>query len=142
MSEQEMKITNMKTGTIRHRRLYAFYKSKVLNALMIAVVTCLLLMAYTESMLLPVICGSIALMCFIGYSIWLWFKKPCRLLINKWLSNINGWFTLYYLIITAMDAPNKWWYITPICISVCILCICLIRNQDEWFDITATQDNR
>ena len=131
----------MKTVKVRHRRLCAFCESKVLNALMLTMVTCLLLMAYTQSMLLPVICGSIALLCFIGYSIWLWVKKPQRIVINKWLSDINGWFTLYFLIIMAMDAPNKWWYITPICFAVCILCICLIRNQDEWFDITASQDN-
>jgi len=42
---------------LRHRRLYAFYQRKVLNALMIVVIISLLLMAYTESMLLPVICG-------------------------------------------------------------------------------------
>lgn len=131
----------MKAGKIRHRRLCAFYESKVLNALMLTVVTCLLLMAYTQSMLLPVICGSIALLCFMGYSIWLWVKKPHRILINKWLSNMNCWFTLYFLIIMAMDAPNRWWYITPICFAVCILCICLIRNQDEWFDIIEHQDN-
>lgn len=131
----------MKTRRIRHRRLYAFYESKVLNALMITVVTCLLLMAYTQSMLLPVICAAIALLCFIGYSAWLWYKKPRRILIDKWLSNINGWFTLYFLIVTAMDAPGRWWYITPICFAVCILCICLIRNHDEWFDISDVQDN-
>lgn len=126
----------MKAGEIRHRRLCAFYESKVLNALMITVVTCLLLMAYTQSMLLPAICGAIALLCFIGYSIWLWVKKPHRILINKWLSGMNGWFTLYFLIIMVMDAPNQWWYITPICLAICIFCICLIRNHDEWFDIT------
>lgn len=126
----------MKPGKIRHRRLCAFYESTVLNALMITVITCLFLMVYTQSMLLPVICGTIALMSFIGYSVWLWFWKPKRIRINKWLSNINGWFTMYFLIIMAMDAPNQWWYITPMCFAVCILCICLIRNQDEWFEIT------
>ena len=100
---------------IRHRRLYAFYESKVLNALMITVVTSLLLMAYTQSMLLPVICGSIVLACFIAYSRWFWVKKPQKIVINKWLSYMNGWFTLYFLIITAMDAHNKSRYITPIC---------------------------
>ncbi|ROT18072.1 hypothetical protein EEL51_10750 [Muribaculaceae bacterium Isolate-110 (HZI)] len=129
----------MKTGKIRHRRLCAFYESKVLNALMITIVTCLLLMAYTQSMLLPVICGTIALLCFICYSIWIWVKKPQKIIINKWLSYMNGWFTLYFLIITAMDAPNEWWYITPICFAVCILCISLIRSQDEIFDIIDMQ---
>ncbi|WP_289742172.1 hypothetical protein [uncultured Duncaniella sp.] len=73
----------MDKGEIRHRRLYAFYESKVLNALMITVVTSLLLAAYTQSMLMPIICGAIALTCFIGYSIWLWVKKPQKIVINK-----------------------------------------------------------
>lgn len=125
----------MKKGGIRHRRLYAFYESKVLNALMITIVTSLLLMAYTQSMLLPVICSTIALICFIGYAIWLWVKKPQRIIINRWLSGINGCFTLYFLIIMPMEAPNEWWYITPICFSVCVFCVSLIRNQDEWYEI-------
>lgn len=125
----------MNKGIIRHRRLYAFQESKALNSLMITVVTSLLLMAYTQSMLLPVICGVIALACFIGYTVWLWTDKPQKIVINKWLSGMNGWLTLYFLIIMAMDAPDKWWYITPICFAGYILCISLIRNQDELFDI-------
>lgn len=120
---------------IIHHRLHAFFRSKVLNALMIVVIVSLLLMAYTKSMLLPVICGSIALLLFIGYSLWLWIKKPKSIIINNWLSNINGAFTLYYLIITATDAPNQWWYITPIAFSVILLFISLVNNKDENYDI-------
>lgn len=120
---------------IRHRRLEAFYRSKVLNALMIAAVVSLILMAYTESILLPAICGSLALIFFIAYSLWLWIKKPKTIIINNWLSNINGSFTLYFLIIMAMNAPNRWWYITPVALSVVLLFISLINNRDEKFDI-------
>lgn len=125
----------MKKEGIRHRRLYAFFESKVLNVLMITVVTSLLLMAYTQSMLLPVICSTIALICFIGYAIWLWVKKPQRIIINRWLSGINGCFTLYFIIIMPMEAPNEWWYIIPICLIVCILCFSLICNKDELYEI-------
>lgn len=120
---------------IKHRRLHAFFRSKVLNALMIVVIVSLLLMAYTKAMLLPVICGSTAFALFVGYTLWLWIKKPKSIVINNWLSNLNGWFFLYYLIINAMDAPNQWWYITPIVFSVFLLFISLINNQDEIYDI-------
>lgn len=120
---------------IIHRRLHAFFRSKVLNALMIVIIVSLLLMAYTKSMLLPVICGSLALLFFIGYSLWLWIKKPKSIIINNWLSDLNGSFTIYFLIINAMDAPNQWWYITPIVFSVVLLFISLVNNQDEKFDI-------
>lgn len=120
---------------IIHHRLHAFFRSKVLNALMIVIIVSLLLMAYTKSMLLPVICGSLALLFFIGYSLWLWIKKPKSIIINNWLSDLNGSFTIYFLIINAMDAPNQWWYITPIVFSVVLLFISLVNNQDEKFDI-------
>ena len=120
---------------IKHRRLQAFYRSKVLNALMIVVIVSLLLRAYTKSMLLPVICSSLAIAFFIGYSLWLWIKKPKSIIVNEWLSNLNGWYTIYFLIIMAMDAPNQWWYITPIVFSVVLLFISMINNQDEKFDI-------
>lgn len=120
---------------IKYRRLQAFYRSKVLNALMIVVIVSLLLRAYTKSMLLPVICSSLAIAFFIGYSLWLWIKKPKSIIVNEWLSNLNGWYTIYFLIIMAMDAPNQWWYITPIVFSVVLLFISMINNQDEKFDI-------
>lgn len=120
---------------IIHRRLHAFYQSKVLNALMMTIVISLLLMAYTKSMLLPVMCASLALAFFIGYSMWLWIKKPKRIVINNWLSNINGPFTLYFLIITALNPTNQWWYITPIALSVVVLFISLVKDNDEVFEI-------
>lgn len=123
-----------KTG---HRRLQAFYRSKVLNALIIVVIVSLLLMAYTKSMLMPVICGTMALLFFIGYSLWLWIKKPKSIIVNDRLSNITVALTLYYLIIMTIDASNQWWFIAPMAFSVVILFITLTNNKDEIFDCTA-----
>lgn len=120
---------------IMHRRLYAFYQSKVLNALLIATIVSLLLAAYADSLLMPVICGSLATLFFIAYSLWLWIKKPASITINNWLSNLRGLFVLYYLIVTAMKEPNQWWYITPIALSVVALFVALITDHDERFDI-------
>ena len=126
----------MKPGKIRHRRLYAFFESKVLNVLMLIVEICLMAMACTQSMLLPTICGTAALMSFLGYAIWFWVRKPQQIIIDKCLSGINGWFTLYFLIVMAMDAPNRWWYIMPISIAICVVIVCLLRKQGKCFDIT------
>ena len=120
---------------IRHRRLHAFYQSKVLNALMIVIIVNLLLMAYMSSMLLPAICGSLSLLFYIGYALWLWIKKPRTIIINSWLSNINGWYTLYFLIIAALKSSNPWWYITPAALAVVALFILLITDHDESFEI-------
>ncbi|MDE6301925.1 MAG: hypothetical protein K2M19_09445 [Muribaculaceae bacterium] len=126
---------NRNKPEIRHRRLHAFYQSKVLNALMIVAIVSLLLMFYTRLMLLPVICGSLALLLFIGYSLWLWIKKPKSIMINEWLSTFSGLFTLYFLIVGAVDSENEWWYIVPVSVSVIVLFITLINNKDERFDI-------
>lgn len=102
---------------------------------MIVVIVNLLLIGYTKSMLLPVVCSSLALLFFIGYSIWLWLKKPKSIVINDWLSNINGIYTFYFLVISVMDTPGKWWWITPIVLSVVVLFLSLINNKDEIFKI-------
>lgn len=120
---------------IRHRRLYAFYRSKVLNALVIAIIVSFMLIDCTRTMLLPMICGSIATSFFVGYSLWLWIKKPVRVTINNWLSDIAGWFILYFLIVGAMHAANQWWYFFPIIMALLVLIISLFRNQDESFEI-------
>ncbi|MDE6454158.1 MAG: hypothetical protein K2L27_08145 [Muribaculaceae bacterium] len=120
---------------IRHRRLYAFFRSKVLNALMIVVILSLLLMAYTQQILLPAICGATAFAFFAGYSFWFWIKKPERIIINHRLSDINGLFTLYFLIVSATPAPSQWWYIAPAAFAVVILFILLAKSYDEAFAI-------
>lgn len=102
---------------------------------MIIVIVNLMLIGYTNSMLLPVICGTLALLMFIGYSIWFWLKKPKSIVINTWLSDMNGGYTLYFLIISTMKAPNQWWWIVPIAFSVVMLFISLINNKDEKFEI-------
>lgn len=98
---------------------------------MMVVMVSLLLMAYTNSMLLPVICGSLALLFFIGYSLWFWIKNPGHIIINKMLSAISGWFVIYFFIVGAMEATNKWWYITPIALAVTVLFISSVNYKDE-----------
>lgn len=120
---------------IRHRRLYAFYHSKVLNALMIVIIVGLIFMRYCESYLLPVICSASALLLFLGYTAWLWIKKPDEIIINRWLSDTSGVFTLYFLIVMAMKNANQWWYIFPVVCAVLILFFALINPKK---DITFT----
>lgn len=122
---------------IKHRRLYAFYQSKVLNALMITMVTGLLLIDnYNETLPFLIICTSLALLFFIAYSLWIWIKKPKMVIINRWLSDVSGCFVLYFLIVIAFKATNQWWYILPPVCAVVILFISLIRSDEESFIIS------
>lgn len=122
---------------IKHRRLYAFYNSKVLQALMIVIIVGITMIGYYNDLLLPVICSGTALMLFIGYSAWLWIKKPKQIVINTWLSNISGLFCLYFLIVATMKNPNQWWYIFPIVCAIVILFIAMIYTKyDKTFTIT------
>lgn len=131
----------MSTPQIRHRRLEAFYKSKVLNSLTIVIVTSLFLMAYTRSMLLPAVCASTAFSLFIGYSLWLWIKKPDKIVINKWLSNISGWLTLYFLITINIRDAAPAWYILPIVAAIITMFIALTNNHDEVFNIDLSSNH-
>ncbi|MCM1032903.1 MAG: hypothetical protein NC405_04020 [Odoribacter sp.] len=120
---------------IRHRRLYAFYQSKVLNTLMIVTVISLMQIGYLQSMVMPVICSSVSLALFIGYSLWLWIRKPKQITIDTWLSNLSIWFTLYFVVVVAMKDLTQWWYIFPIVAAIILMFINLVRPHDELFDI-------
>lgn len=120
---------------IRHRRLHAFMFSKVLNAMMTLVVVNLFLMAYTRSMLLPALCGLVALVFFIGYALWLWVKKPRVITLNRRMSVVSRFLLYYYLIVSAMKEPGSWWYIFPLVMAVVLTGVSLIDNRDEEFSI-------
>ncbi len=102
---------------------------------MLIIVVSLLLMVYTNSMLMPIICSTLALIFSIGYSLWLWIKRPKSIIINDWLSNLSSVFTLYFMLVAAIDARNQWWFITPMALLVVFLFIILINNRDQKFDI-------
>ena len=122
---------------IRHRRLYAFYNSKVLNVLMIVVITGLLAIPSAKTLLLPVIASALALVLFISYSLWIWIWKPESIVINKFLSDVNGLYTLYFLVIAAFKNVYEWLYYLPIFCIVVILFVVLIKNYDQTFDINS-----
>ena len=124
-----------KESEIRHRRLYAFYNSRALNGLMIVVVDALLLMACYNTMLLPVVCSSVALLLFIGYALWLWFAKPRQIMINTLLSDVSGYLLLYFLIMSAVRPESEWWYIVPLVGSIVAMFVTLTCNRDKLFEI-------
>lgn len=123
------------TEQIRHRRLHAFYNSKVLNALAIVMVVGLSSSICYNLLTLPLICVAIALLLFIAYSLWLWIKKPAKIVIDSRLSNISSAFLYYYLIILTIKATNEWWYIVPCVCAIAVLFICLIKPKDQMFNI-------
>ncbi len=123
------------TKEIVHRRLYAFFNSQVLNALYLVGLLLLLPIGYLQSLLLPTICGAPAFALFIGYSLWLWIKKPKQIVINTWLSNMTTWYTIYFLAVSLMKSPGEWWYIFPYVTAIILMFICLIRPRGQVFEI-------
>lgn len=125
------------TPPIRHRRLYAFYQSKVLNALMIIEIVSLTLIGYMHSLVLPALCASIAFVLFIIYSLWIWIKKPRKLVINNMLSNVSGLYTLYFLVIALFpsDSMSPIWYGIPAVCAVIVMFVCMVKPSDEVFEI-------
>ncbi|MDE6384468.1 MAG: hypothetical protein K2K79_09010 [Paramuribaculum sp.] len=120
---------------IRHRRLHAFYQSKVLNGLMVFIVVCLLMSMAYDFALFPLICGGVGLLLFVGYSLRLWICKPQAIVTNNLVSNINGLYTLYYLVIIAFDTVYRWWYLVPALLSIGVLMVCLCGYKDTRFTI-------
>lgn len=125
---------------IKHTRLDAFFRNKALNALMIVTILSLILMRWSGTMLLPVTCASLAFSLFIGYAIWFWIKKPSNVIVNKWLSEINGILTLYFLITTALKERSEWWDIFPFICAIITLFIALTNSKDEAINLNSKDD--
>lgn len=121
--------------TIRHRRLYAFFQSKVLNGLMILIVVCLLMATDRELALFPLACGALALILFAGYSLWVWIRKPATLVINNPLSTLSSLYTLYFLIVRSIDLAGEWWSLAPTLLSIPVLMVALCGYGDKEFAI-------
>lgn len=124
---------------IRHRRLYAFFNSKVLNVLVIIGFVTLMQAMYMQSLLLPTVCSAVAFSLFIGYAIWLWVKRPKQIVINKMISNGSVWFTLYFvlmpLILRGNSSYNVLWCALPVVAAIILFFISMISQKDEIFDI-------
>lgn len=123
---------------IRHRRLYAFYQSKVLNMLMLILIAGLLLSFAVTPNVIPIICSSISFLCFFGYSLWLWIKRPTSVIINPLLSNISSCFTLYFLIIHLFKSVPALCYTLPAILSFAFLLFFLtpLNKSDKLFAIS------
>ena len=121
---------------IRHRRLYAFFNSKALNMLMIMVVALLMLAVCVGSLAVPVICATIALVGFAGYSAWLWLRKPKQIAVSRRLSKISSAMVFYYLIVVNVPALNLWWYIVPVASAAVVLAVALLWPDNETFVIS------
>lgn len=107
----------------------------MLNALMIVTIVSLFQIGYMRPMLIPGICALISTSLFVGYALWLWIKKPRQTVINKWLSDMNGCLTLYFLIVSPMRELSVWWYVFPAVAAIFILFIAMVRPHDETFVI-------
>ncbi len=119
---------------IRHKRLYAFYNSRVLNVLMGIEVMMLCLMGYSGYMVVPGIVAGIILLGMIVYSAWLWIKKPAQIVIDKRLSDLSMYTTLFFIIVLVADPANRLWYLAPAACTLVILLLSFIKNDSATYE--------
>ena len=121
---------------VRHKRLYAFYNSLVLNVLMCIEVILLCVMGYSRMMVLPGVLAGILLLVMLGYSAWVWIKKPREIVIDKWLADVSAYSTILFLIVLAIDPDDRWWYLVPAASTFIILITALIKKRSQKFSIS------
>ena len=121
---------------IRHRRLYAFYHSKVLNWLSLIIMISLMQIGYIKSLEFACACAATAFILFICYSAWLWLKKPQVITINIRLSNITIWYVIYFLITGLLENLSWWWYASPVVAAIIIFFLDMVRPGDEYYQIS------
>lgn len=121
------------TTSIRHPRLYAYQRSKVLSSLCVVIVCSLLSAGYAHTLVWPVAVAAAAFAVFVAYSVWFWVRKPPSIVVNYWLSSMSTLFTLYFLIVAAMMPDNPWWYIFPTLCGAVTIIIAITRRHDVTF---------
>ncbi|MBD5356015.1 MAG: hypothetical protein HDR88_03280 [Bacteroides sp.] len=124
---------------VYHPRLYAFFQSKVINSMMIVINIALLMTGCTKDLIVPFSVASVSFLLALSYTVWFWIKRPQRIVINSWLSNMSGYFSFYFLSVGAMKNLNELWFIFPAIIGVCLLFVNLIKNHDEVFNISTRE---
>lgn len=120
---------------IRHRRLHAFFESKVLNTLSIVITASLSMVGFTRTLTLPLLCAAIAFAIFVSYSLWVWIKKPSQIVINNLISNLSFVFSLYFIVVAVIMPANPWWFAVPLLSAIVLLSFSLIKPADRVFDI-------
>lgn len=122
---------------MRHPRLYAFYHSKVLNSLMIVVIVSLQQLGHVSAIELPLSCAALAFVLALGYALWLWIRKPERIVVNRWLSDLSSSFALYFIIVANLKDHGLWWDVFPVLCAVAAMFVAMVRPRDEVFDIAS-----
>ena len=125
----------MEKDKIENRRLYAFLRSQTLTILMLLAFSCLFLMPYLNDLMIPGIIGGVIFCMAIGYSLWFWIKKPKKIVINNWLSNISNVFIFYWFIINTINNSNKILYLLPRICMVALFLIVLVKQRGYGFRI-------
>lgn len=135
----------MKKYKIYHPRLHAFFQSKVMNSMFIILEISLLLTGCCNTLLLPLSAASVSFLLTLIYALWFWIKRPQKVVINSWLSDMSTYMTLYLLIVAAMKTTNELWYVIPAIIGIGILFISLLLPtpfaciKDKLFDISTKE---
>ncbi len=115
---------------VRHPRLYAFLNNKALNVMSLLVITFLMMMSASidsGGWLMPTVGAVTATLLFAGYAIWLWIKKPQKVVIDTWLSDVNSYFVFYFICIATFQPSSIWWYVPVMPAAVAVIFISLIR---------------
>lgn len=121
---------------IRHKRLYAFYNSRVLSILMCIAEALLCLMAYSGSMQWFGIPMGLVLLLMVGYTAWLWIKKPAQIVIDKWLAGVTIYPFVLFGIIEIADPENSIWYLVPCALACIFLIASLFKNTTDRYEIS------
>ncbi len=125
----------MAQDIIRHRRLYAFYNSRVLNILMVVIIASLMLADATHLSIYPLLCSAISFLFFVGYSLWLWIKKPHRIVIDTRLSDLSGLLVFYFIAISLVCDGSTWLNLCGFVAALLILTFSFVWSGARLFDI-------
>lgn len=130
---KDSKRPNAQLGA-RHPRLAMFYKSSVMNMLMVWMCAFLLTVdwepvrdMYPYSLIPCGLLFAIALC----YTLWFWIRKPASIPVCGWLSDVSAAYALYFLIVCGIKSDRFWWNMFALVAAIAVFVIYLVKGNDK-----------
>ena len=115
---------------IRHPRLNMFFKSSVMNLLLIWI--CVMVIGLRtksgSSIWALAICSVMAIL-IVGYTVWFWIGKPRKVSVCPWLSDVSAIFTFYMIITNAITIYPHIWHLLALIGASTMSIIYLVKRK-------------
>lgn len=119
----------MSTRKPRHPRLDSYFKSAAMNTATIGTALCLVIIQQVGFNAMTSAAIVVLLGFMVGYTLWFWLGKAKRVGQSPFLSEISIFFTLYCLVVLAVNPESDLWAAFDVAATIVAVLIGQVRDR-------------